>query len=148
MPASRQGRITKLQLGRQFVGAIIEHPQKGFLLQQRDKHAPSFPLRWTLFGGGVMKNESPQKAIVRELAEEIGLNQQHIVSCRQIQRNFQANGAVQFIYHIQTTIEISRLELKEGKQLKYVKKQHLFKYRFAFNIKDVFQKFLNAIDMK
>lgn len=50
-----------------FVGVIIANPKNGFLLQQRDKKAPTFPLFWTLFGGVVKKSETPKKVLLREL---------------------------------------------------------------------------------
>jgi len=56
-----------------FVGAIIENPKYGFLLQQRDEKASSYPLCWTLFGGKVEEGEKPKAALFRELKEEIKL---------------------------------------------------------------------------
>ena len=98
-----------------YVGAIIEHPQRGFLLQQRDRHAPTFPLCWTLFGGKVMDNERPREAVLRELQEEIHLTKNQILRFNRIQRNIQTNGSEQFIYHILTKVDISVLQLQEGR---------------------------------
>lgn len=43
------------------------------LMQERDEHAPIWPLRWGLPGGGREGTESPLENAVRELEEETGL---------------------------------------------------------------------------
>lgn len=54
------------------VGAVIIDPQGRYLMQHRD-NKPGLPVRdhWALFGGGHDKNETPEAALIRELAEEL-----------------------------------------------------------------------------
>lgn len=126
-----------------YVGAIIEHPQNGYLLQQRDGHAPTYPFYWTLFGGTVKDNEKPKEAIIRELDEELSLTKKLILRLHQIQRNIQANGSEQLIYHVQTNADISTLQLREGKQMRYFDKDEILNRKFAFNIREVIINFLS-----
>lgn len=44
-----------------------------FLLQKRTKDAPSYPLYWSLPGGHLSKKETKEKALIRELYEELGI---------------------------------------------------------------------------
>jgi len=126
-----------------FVGAIIENPKYGFLLQQRDEKASSYPLCWTLFGGKVEEGEKPKAALFRELKEEINLTQRLITSCKKVQRNIQNADAVQYIYYVQTKARISELSLKEGKQMQYLNRSNLFDRKFAFNIGKVLRSFFD-----
>ena len=128
-----------------FVGAIIENPKRGFLLQQRDEKAPSFPLCWTLFGGIVERGEQPKEALFRELKEEIYLTKELILSCKKVKRNLQDKGAIQYIYHLQMNAKLDQLILKEGKQMQYVNRKDLFDRKFAFNIEKVLRSFIDGI---
>ncbi len=57
------------------VGAILITPKNEVLMQLRDDDVPIwFPGRWGLFGGAIDKGETPQKALIRELYEEININ--------------------------------------------------------------------------
>jgi mutator protein MutT len=125
-----------------FVGAIIQNDAQEFLLQQRDERAPTYPLCWTLFGGKVEPGETPKRAILRELEEELELTSDSVVKIRQIQKNIQDNGVIQIIFHVQTKASLADLTLKEGKQVLFVGRDKLFGRNFAFNIKDVFEKFV------
>ncbi len=54
------------------VAALLYSPDGRFLLQLRDdKPGISLPGHWALFAGQVEQNESPDQAILREIAEEL-----------------------------------------------------------------------------
>lgn len=53
--------------------AIIKNTKGEFLLQHKDKDAPNFPDTWCLFGGGIMEEERPEDAVIREIYEELGV---------------------------------------------------------------------------
>jgi len=49
---------------------IILFKNNKILLQLRDEHAPTAANKWSFFGGGIDKGESPKEAIIRECKEE------------------------------------------------------------------------------
>lgn len=125
------------------VGAIIQNRSGEFLLQQRTPDAPSFPLCWSLFGGVVEKDETPEQAILRELEEEIGLSKNDCESLKLIQTNIQPNGTEQIIFRLVTSTPLSALFLKEGAAMAFVPPADLFNREFAFNIKDVLRAYVS-----
>jgi len=57
------------------VGAILITPDNDVLMQLRDVDVPIwFPGCWGLFGGAIDEGETPKKALIRELSEEININ--------------------------------------------------------------------------
>ena len=57
-----------------YAGAILYREDK-ILLQLRDeKQRVRNPGKWGIFGGGIKRGESPQKAIIRELKEELEID--------------------------------------------------------------------------
>jgi mutator protein MutT len=127
-----------------YVGAIIVNKKGNYLLQKRDCLAPTYKHRWTLFGGKVKKDESPNNAILRELKEEISLKKNNILSIKKVQINYQKNNSKQIIFYIITDAKLPDLELSEGEKMQYIPPNNLFKRKFAFNIKEVLNKFLNS----
>jgi|GEM_PF-718415 len=129
-------------LDMEVVGAIIRNTNKEYLLQQRDEHAPSFKHHWTLFGGQVEEGEEPKEALLRELKEEINLDPVIIESITLIQKNINDNGITQYIFELMTNVQIGDLSLSEGETMAYVGEDALFDREFAFNIKEVFEKYI------
>ena len=126
----------------EVVGAIIRNHGNEYLLQQRDEHAPSFKHRWTLFGGQVEKGENPTEALLRELKEEIDLDPDAIETIQLVQTNHEENGLIQYIFEITTNASIDKLTLGEGEAMAFVSEDSLFEREFAFNIKDVLEKYI------
>jgi 8-oxo-dGTP pyrophosphatase MutT (NUDIX family) len=79
-------KTKKKELNKNAVAVIVNNDNK-FLLLKRGKEAPWMPSKWSLVGGGIEKDESPQQAIEREILEETGLEMKKFVKTFSIQRN-------------------------------------------------------------
>jgi len=53
--------------------AVIVNTDNKILLLKRGEKASWMPSKWSLVGGGIEKNETPQQAVEREIEEETGL---------------------------------------------------------------------------
>lgn len=124
--------------GTSLAGALIEHPVRGFLLQLRDEHAPSFPLYWSLFGGHLEGDEAPEAGLWRELAEELALTPAQALSWQLVQRNPRPQGGMQYIFHIETLVELDELVLSEGLAMRYVAPADVLSYQLAANVPQIF----------
>jgi 8-oxo-dGTP pyrophosphatase MutT (NUDIX family) len=72
MPLSTYVRSLRERVGHDLlllpgVTAIIRQDDRFLLARQRDTE------RWSLVGGGIEPGETPQEAIIREVAEELGV---------------------------------------------------------------------------
>ena len=118
-----------------FVGAIIENPKYGFLLQKRDNNPEiPYPGLWTLFGGQVEEGETPAQGLFRELSEELDFSRESVVDYKPFFDGINKDGDRQVIYHIKTTAEIKDLVLKEGEAFGFFPREDVFNREFAFNI--------------
>jgi 8-oxo-dGTP diphosphatase len=130
---------------RTFVGAIIENPAHGFLLQKRD-YTPGIPFQglWTLFGGCVKSGENPEQALFRELWEELRFERRNAVSYDVVSKNKFENGDVQIIYYVKTSASIQDLVLNEGASFGFFTCEEVFSRDFAFNIREVLESFFST----
>ena len=55
------------------VSAIILDPKNRILLQKKDSAYYLGPNKWSLFGGGIEKDETAEEAIRREIGEELNI---------------------------------------------------------------------------
>ena len=51
----------------------IKNNQGEYLISQRAKNRPTFPLMWECVGGSVLKGETSLQGALRETAEEVGI---------------------------------------------------------------------------
>jgi ADP-ribose pyrophosphatase YjhB (NUDIX family) len=135
---SRKGQsVNRQSSGVSLAGAIIEHPDHGFLLQLRDEAAPSFPLHWGLFGGHVEPGELPECALWRELREELAFSPHMALAWQLVQRNFRPNGGAQYIYHVVTRATEAELVLGEGKEMRFFRPDALPAAPYAANLAQI-----------
>lgn len=128
----------------EVVGAIIIHPEKGILLQQRDEKVANLPLAWTLFGGIVESGELPEEAVIRELEEELSLKTTSSTNLKLFKTYIQKNGTNQHIYSLAVNfqLDLNELILNEEKTMQFFHSEEIFNRDFACNIKDVLEDYL------
>jgi 8-oxo-dGTP pyrophosphatase MutT (NUDIX family) len=76
----------KKELTKNAVAVIVDDDNKILLLKRGNK-APWQPLKWSLVGGAINKDETPKQAIEREILEETGLEIEKFIKTFDIQRN-------------------------------------------------------------
>ena len=124
------------------VGIIIENDKGEILLQQRDDKVKLFPFCWTLFGGAMEEDESPEDAVKREIKEEIGLD----ISGFTHFNNFQFGSIFQYIFYKNLNLDLSKINLNEGKDIRFFSFNEIKDLKLAFNMKEIIDKFKKEID--
>jgi ADP-ribose pyrophosphatase YjhB (NUDIX family) len=131
---------------RVVVGAIVEHPEKGYLFQLRSENAERCPLQWSLFGGHVKEGETKEKALYRELEEELLLTRDGISNVTEI-KGYRYKDTFydppktisQTLFHVTIDIAPKYLTLQEGEDMRFYKSldDAIDELDFAFNVKKV-----------
>jgi 8-oxo-dGTP pyrophosphatase MutT (NUDIX family) len=102
------------------VALAILYREGEFLLQLRDD-IPTilYPGYWTLFGGHLELNESPEIAVKREIWEEIAfeLTQPQYFNC------YRDETAIRHVFHAPLTVPLTQLNLQEGWDFTLVPKE-------------------------
>jgi 8-oxo-dGTP pyrophosphatase MutT (NUDIX family) len=103
--------------------AIIVTPDQHFLLQHRDeKPGIWYPGSWSLFGGAIEADETPAQALLRELAEEIGLQPSEVRYFTQVAWDYARWGLgvkLRYTFEVQVSrAEVSGLVLREGQGMR------------------------------
>jgi mutator protein MutT len=124
------------------VGAIIKNQANEYLLQLRDDKVQLFKNCWTLFGGIVEANETPEQAILRELQEELVLTSEHIKSLKQVQDIMQNKDTRLIVFELETDATLDKLTLTEGKDMQFFTEDTIFHRNFAFNIEQILHLYL------
>lgn len=107
----------------QAVAAIIEDRDGRLLLHLRDENAPTMKHQWCLVGGGIEGEETPEEAVLREVAEETGLQGENPKLFTQFTRRDKPQ--LVFIFHIEVDALKQKLELGEGKELRFLSPEEL-----------------------
>lgn len=120
------------------VGIIIENTKGKILLQLRDSTVKKFPNCWVLLGGALEGDETPEQAIKREIKEEIDIelkNFEHF-------KNFNYKKFNQSFFYKKIDLDLEKIDLKEGKQIRFYSKEEINNLDLGFNIKEVINDFL------
>jgi len=95
---------------------------------------------WSLPGGHIEANETPQECIEREIKEELGIelkNIKHFVTS-----NFQYGE--EHTFYIKSDIDIDNINLKEGQGLEWFGKEDMGQMNLAYEDKSIALKFLKS----
>jgi 8-oxo-dGTP diphosphatase len=92
------------------------------LLQLRDEKPQRYPNYWAFFGGGIEENETPERALKREIKEELGIDNIEEYSFFKKYELEDEKGSVEeyvFISPVRVSISELKLELGEGRGLAF-----------------------------
>ena len=129
----------------QAVAIIVINNRDEVLLQLRDNNPNIvFPNSWTLPGGVVEPNESPEQAAHRELAEETGLHL-NLSYWKAYKRKPQSHQFTieQYIYLGRTYQESDKMILGEGQALHFFRKDELSSLSIAFDFDKLLREFFD-----
>ena len=129
----------------QTVAIIVLNDRYEVLLQLRDTNPNiSFANSWTLPGGVVESNETPEQAARRELAEETGiyvnLSNWKVYKRKPQNRKFSIE---QHVYRGKTQQEINEMTLGEGQALQFFKQEELSALSIAYDFDKLLDEFFN-----
>lgn len=104
------------------VAIAILYRDGKFLMQLRD-NIPNiiYPGYWAFFGGHIEPNETPEEALKRELAEEIG----YVPPVLNHFRNYSDEEVVRHVFYGDLTVELKDLVLGEGWDMGLVSPQEI-----------------------
>lgn len=109
-----------------YSGAILKNKEGKILFQLRDENGRN-PNKWGIFGGGIKKGETPTHALIREIKEELGVN----ISNSDILKKYKVPLIDYHIYEILLKDSPKRFQLKEGKDMRFMRKEEFMKMNNA-----------------
>ncbi|MFA5207138.1 MAG: NUDIX hydrolase [Candidatus Paceibacterota bacterium] len=86
-PKLNEEKKKKDELKKNAVAVIVDEDNKILLLKRGSNPKIWQPSKWALVGGGIEKGETPEKAIKREIKEEINVDIDKFIKSFTIQRN-------------------------------------------------------------
>lgn len=117
------------------VSIILENSEGEILLLLRDnKSTTVFPNHWTLIGGKVEPDETPERAAHRELAEETGLKAD-LAFWKRYDREHPLFIADQYIYTGKVDASQESLVLGEGQEIQFVRPSEIMHMKIGYGFK-------------
>lgn len=139
--------MKKEKLKKNGAGIIIYNDKNQVLLQLRNNdHSIKYPNNWVLFGGAMNPNEVPEQAVKREIYEEIGIILRNISFFRNYVYIDEDEVHKQYIFKLQSNLDLNKIILKEGADFKFFSKKELENIDIGFNVRDMLRDFFNTIE--
>ena len=101
-----------------------------FLLQQRDSAYAPYPNMWGFPGGTKDGSEPPRETSYRELEEELRYKPKNMEEVITIYHH--SRSIAEHFYYIKLDMPKDKIELHEGKQLKFFKLEEMKKMKLAW----------------
>jgi 8-oxo-dGTP diphosphatase len=127
------------------VKVFIKNSNK-FLFQLRD-NKPNIPNpnKWSLFGGGIEKNESPEEALKREVLEEIGITIDNIVLLNIFEIKQKGFPIKIHIFRAKTNSKIINI-LTEGQKAEWFTLDEILKLDLVPKLKDIIERYKSVLN--
>jgi 8-oxo-dGTP diphosphatase len=121
---------------------ILFNDKKQILVQERDGNTLIHPNKWSFFGGGIEKNESPIECAIRECKEELSYqlkNPKFIFSKIINELNTKLFVFIENFNHIQT------LKLNEGRSMRWISIDNASTLSFQPGFKEILPEIFTKI---
>lgn len=125
------------------VAIILLNAQRQILLQLRyDRSGLPFANCWTLPGGKVEADETPEAAAYRELLEEIGMDLP-LTAWRTYERPGSAFLIDQYVFIGRTELDVANMALGEGQALRFFEQHDLVNLPIGFGFATLLAEFFH-----
>jgi 8-oxo-dGTP diphosphatase len=125
------------------VSKVILYKGNKILLQLRDNQPNTpHPNIWSLFGGKIEGNETPEECLAREIKEELNGTLKNIIFIKKRIRPGNDGEVEDNIFSAELQEAISELELTEGQAMKYFSKEQLNEIDIVPHYKKFIEDFL------
>ncbi len=122
------------------VSILFENSEGKILLFLRDNNPTiPYPNQWDILGGKIEEGETPEKAIIREMREELELNLKDF----DIFKIFQWRDITEIVFYKKINIDIDQTNLNEGQKIKYFSEEELNLMNLAFHGNQIIKNFFN-----
>ncbi len=109
-----------MKINKNYSGIIIENTEGKLLFQLRDNN-PKITNRnkWSLFGGGIERRETPLRAIIREVKEELGIT----LDPNDLRLLFkkESRSSNRYVFYYKIKKDLGDIKLGEGKSFKFMR---------------------------
>lgn len=126
------------------IGVIIQNQNGDFLLHLRDGYTKNMPNQWSLIGGRVEEDETPEKAAIREVREETDLLVKNLAVFTKITFNDRWDA---IIFYVRVDSSKQKMILHEGKRLMFFSKEEIVTFinslPYSNPFLEVLKKYLN-----
>ena len=124
---------------------LFDRDRKLLIYLRDDKPGIPFPNHWDFFGGHVEEEETPERAMVREVKEELGieLSEWQFFSRYECSQG-DAYPNVKYIYRAYIDKRPAELILAEGQRLTSIAMEERFDFPFANILGRILEDFIQA----
>jgi 8-oxo-dGTP diphosphatase len=131
---------------KRIAAIIFENDKKEILLYLRDnKPGIPFPMHWDLIGGHVEDGETPEKALVREVKEELNIKLEDYNFFRKYDcPDKDAYPNVKYIYYGKINIPLEEITLLEGDRAGYFTYEEINSVKFANILRNIVMDYIEA----